>query len=166
MSVDPVSVTATIAAVSAGIDLIDKIYGKVVRVLTGDKEPEVRPEDHGLQKLDTKPDAIEFRDHGQLRTITGSDLVNLRPDQLRMVQMYERAMKAKASIFEEVYPTLDLEADSYRRAQINTRLKQLIADMSADLVGLLDFLRVCGLQLDDHYLNFRHLIARHGGLPE
>ena len=166
MAIDPVAVSATIAAVSAGVDLVDKIYGKVVHVLTGTKEPPTRPEDRGLQKLETKPDSIEFSDHGRLRTITGADLAKLPPDELRTVQMYEKAMETKASLFEAVYPTLDLEADPFRRAQADMRLKQLIRDMSRDLVGVLDFLRLCGIQLDDHYGRFRHLVAQHGDLPQ
>jgi hypothetical protein len=166
MAIDPVTITATIAAVSAGVDLVDKIYGKVVHVLTGTKEPPTPPEDRGLQKLETKPDSIEFSDHGTLRTITGAELANLPPDELRTVQMYESAMETKASIFEAVYPTLELEADAYRRAQIELRLKNLIRDMSGDLVGVLDFLQLCGIYFDDHYARFRHLVAQHGGLSE
>ena len=163
MAVDPVTITATIAAVSAGVDLIDKIYGKIVRVLTDDQEVTTRPEEHGLQKLETRRDEIVFNDHGQLRTITAADLAALPPEQLSLVRMYEKSMENKAAIFESVYPDLDLEADPVRKAQIKLRLKEIVDGMSQDLTGILDFLRTCGLQLDDHYSRIRHLVAQHSG---
>jgi hypothetical protein len=163
MGIDLATITATIGALSAGVDLIDRIYGKVVHVLTGDPEPDSRPDEHGLQKLETRTDSIVFREYGVIRTITGADLGKLPASQLSRVRMYEQAMKNRAAIFERVYPSLDLESDPVRQAQIELKLKALIGKMADDLTNTLDFLSQCGLQLDDHYLEFHDLVKKHGG---
>jgi hypothetical protein len=161
MAVEIAAVTATIAAVSAGVDLIDKIYYQVKRVLDDTPEP-TNPPPFG-QTIEAQGTSIVSTLHGQVQTITGADLAKLPMSQLAIVQAYEKSMKSKGAIWTSVYPTLALETNPVARAQIELQLKEIIKSMSGDLTGIIDFLASIGLYLDDHYLDIRYLVSREAG---
>ena len=159
--VEIAAVSATIAAVSAGVDLIDKIYYQVRRVLDDTPEP-TDPAPYG-QTIEAQGTSIVSTLHGQVQTITGADLAKLPISQLAMVQAFERSMETKVAIWETVYPTLALETNPIARAQIELQLKEIIRSMSRDLTGIIDFLASIGLYLDDHYMHIRYLVSREAG---
>lgn len=161
MAVEVAAVSAAIAAASAGIDLIDKIYYQVRRVLRNEPEP-TNPPPHA-QTIEAQGTAIVSTWRGQVQTITGADLAKLPASQLSMVQAYEKSMESKVAIWEAVYPTLALETNPVARAQVELQLKEIIKSMSRDLTGIIDFLGSIGLYLDDHYLEIRHLVSTEAG---
>ena len=161
MAVEIAAVSAAIAAASAGIDLIDKIYYQVKHVLQGTPEPK-DPAPYG-QTIEAKGSSIVSTAFGQVQTITGDQLAKLPPAQLSMVQAYEKSMQSKVAIWQAVYPTLALETNPIAHAKIELALKEIIKDMSRDLTGILDFLASIGLHLDDHYVDIRYLVSTEAG---
>jgi hypothetical protein len=162
MAMELAAITAAIGAASAGIDLIDKIYAQVRRVIDGRPEPPV-PERHA-QKIERRGDEIVATGYGPVQTITGADLARLPPSQLRLIRTYEQSMENHVAIWEAVYPQLALETNPVTKAQVELRLKGIIREMGRDLTGIIDFLQLSGLTLDDHYLEIRALVAREAGL--
>lgn len=153
-------VSAAIAAASAGVDLIDKIYYRVKRVITSQPQPTDKPY---AQTIVRQGDTLVSTAFGQTQTITGADLVKLPPSQLALVLAYERSMETKVAIWESVYPTLELETNPINKAKIELQLKDMIRGMSQDLSGILDFLQSVGLNLDDHYQDIRYLVSHQAG---
>jgi len=47
-----------------------------------------------------------------------------------------------------------------QQAKIELQLQNIIREMKTDLEGALSFLESCGMWLDDHYMNIRHLVAQ------
>jgi hypothetical protein len=160
MAAEIAVVSAAIAAASAGVDLIDKIYYQVKRVIEGRPQPTDKPY---AQTIVQRGDTLVSTAYGQTQTITGADLVKLPPAQLSLVKAYERSMRTKVTIWESVYPTLDLETNAVTKAKIELQLKDIVKGMSRDLTGILDFLRSVGLNLDDHYEDIRYLVTREAG---
>jgi hypothetical protein len=159
MAAEIAAVSAAIAAASAGVDLIDKIYWQVKHVVTGRKQPTDTPY---AQTIVREGDTLVSTASGQRQTITGADILKLPPRQLALVQTYEKAMATKVSLWESVYPTLELES-GVAKAKVELQLKGIIASMDRDLNGILDFLHSVGLNLDDHYEDIRHLVKREAG---
>jgi hypothetical protein len=163
MAIDIAAVTAAIAAASAGVDLIDRIYYQVRRVINGTPEPTGPDPQHG-QKIERQGDELVATGYGPVQRITGADLAKLPPNQLRLIRAYEQSMENHVAVWEAVYPQLALETNKVTKAQDELRLKGIVRDMGRDLTGIIDFLESSGLQLEDHYLEIRALVAREAGL--
>ena len=69
-------------------------------------------------------------------------------------------MEAHYQIWESVYPQLASLDSPVQRARVDQQLTQVIRDMRKDLDGILSFLQLSGLYLDDHYMHIRHLVAQ------
>lgn len=156
--VDIATISAGIAAASAAVKLFDGIADQVERFITKSETPSV-PKEHRM-KIEGDADAIVVRSEGrEVQRITAGDLNALPEAQLRHVKVLEKSMENHYSIWEKVYPQLALAVDPIQEAKIDQQLKQIIRTMKKDLGGILTFLESCGIQLDDHYLHIRQLVA-------
>jgi hypothetical protein len=155
--VDLATILAAIRAATSAVGLFDKITDQVERFITKTTAPPI-PKEHRM-KLTNEEDAIVSREHGQVtQRITASDLKSLPESQLRHVIVFEKSMKNHYSIWEKVYPDLSLVDSPIQKVKLEKQLEGIIRDMKGDLEDILSFLESCGLYLDDHYLNIRHLI--------
>jgi hypothetical protein len=156
--IDLALATAAITAATAGVGLIDKIADQIDRFLTKKPEPEVPPQ-HRL-KIERDGDAIVSRYHGQeSQRITAADLQKLPEAELRHIKVFEQSMENHYAVWEAVHPQQALAVDPVAKAKIDLQLKGIIRDMKRDLNGILGFLERIGLNLDDHYMHIRDLVA-------
>ena len=156
---DPVTITAAITAASAGIDLINKIADKVIPFFTGSQPAK---KEHRLS-IEGEGDKIVAREHGrEVKVITGADLKNLPSNMLDHIQVYEKSAQKKYDLWKKVYPQLDASTDPIVNAKVEQQLRGIVANMKNDLDGILRFLETAGIQLDDHYLQFRDEIQQTG----
>jgi hypothetical protein len=118
------------------IKLFDKLYPRIVRVLSGnepDKESSVRIEKRG-------DDLIASRHGKPGARVTYQDLMErLSPDDVGHIRMFERSMALYEAQIEKAYPQLAV-LPTIERAQTEVRLKQMIGDMQKDLLGILNFI--------------------------
>ncbi len=135
---------------SKGIRITNEVAGQLTSLVD---QSGLQDREHSMMIEGTK-DAIVAKGHGeQLQTITAKDLESLPPELLDHVVVYEQALEMKYVAWKKLYarrgePTVDSE------------LRRLGASMSGDLEGILGFLESAGLELADHYLRFRDVIAR------
>ncbi len=156
---DPVTITAAIAAASAGVDLINKIADHVVPFLTGNK---TIPKEHRMVIEGTATEIVATMHGKKVKVITGSDLQNLSTEIVEHISVYEAAAQKKYNLWKTVYPQRNASPDPVANAKVDQQLKDIVVDMKDDLDGILSFLESCGIQLDDHYLQFRDAITRSG----
>ena len=153
-----ISIPAVISAVISGIGLIDKISDQLEEFLEGRKKPAV-PKKHRL-KIEGSDSEIVARSHGQVvQRIAAEDLKNLPEPLLRHVMVLEKAMQSHYDLWAAVYPQRKASPDPLVNARVDQQLKSIVSDMKDELTGILSFLESCGLGLDDHYLNVRHLVG-------
>lgn len=158
MSIDIPTITAAIGAASAAVGLIDKMADQLESFLTGRQQPSV-PNEHRM-KIEAVGTDIVAREHGHvLKTITAKDLAKLPSEQLRHISVLEKSMENHYELWAAVYPQRNASVDPIVNAKVNQQLKQIVSNMSDDLDGILSFLESCGMYLDDHYLNIRHLVT-------
>lgn len=156
---DPATILAAIAAASAGVDLINKIADTVIPMFTGSKPTN---KEHRMM-IEGENGKIVAKEHGrQVKVITGPDLEKMSPDLLDHVRVYEASAKVNYEIWKAVYPQRNASTDAVVNAKIELQLRRIVGDMKGDLDGILRFLETAGIQLDDHYLQFRDAIQRSG----
>ena len=156
---DPATIAAAIAAASAGVDLINKIADRVIPMFLGAK-PE--PKEHRMT-IEGGDGRIVAKVHGrEVTQITDADLKNMPSDLLDHVRVYELSAKANYEIWKAVYPQRNASPDAVVNAKTEQQLRRIVGDMKDDLDGILHFLETAGIQLDDHYLQFRDAIQRSG----
>ena len=154
---DPVTISAAIAAASAGINLINKIAGQVVPFLTGNAPI---PKEHRMM-IEGTPTEIVATMHGkEVKVITGNDLQNLPSNIVDHISVYNASAEKQYALWKVVYPQRNDSSDPVVNAKVDQQLKKIVADMKDDLDGILDFLVSCGIQLDDHYMQFRDAIRK------
>ena len=157
---DPVTIASAISAASAGIDLINKIADQVVPFLTGNN---TLSREHRMQIEGTATEIVA-KSHGQtVRIITKEDLKDLPNEIGDHIAVYEASARKNYELWKAVYPKRNDSVDPVANAKVEQQLRQIVSDMSNDLDGILSFLETCGLNLDDHYLQFRDAINRSGG---
>ncbi len=157
--VDIATITAAISAATSAVNIFDKIADQIERFITKRPAPAV-PKEHKM-KITKEGDAIVSRHHGKVRqTITADDLKNLPGSQLRHITVLEKSMENHYSIWEKAYPDLALIDGPIQKARVEKQLEGIIRDMKGDLEGILSFLESCKLDLDDHYINIRHLVGQ------
>ena len=151
-------VTAAIGAATAGVELIDMISDQVERFLTKRDASSV-PVEHRAHITREGTDIV-LKNHGiEFQRIAAKDLEATLPEaQLRHIKVLESSMENHYSIWSSVYPDLALAVDPVAKAKTEGQLRNIVADMKADLVGILDFLEAAGLTLDDHYLHVRDVV--------
>ncbi|HUE70210.1 MAG TPA: hypothetical protein VMP01_04910 [Pirellulaceae bacterium] len=157
--VDLATIAAAITAATSAVGLIDKIADQIDRFLTKEPEPAV-PKEHRL-KIEKEGNAIVSRYHGQEnQRIAAEDLQKLPESDLRHIKVLEQSMENHYAIWAAVYPQLALAVDPIAKAKTDQQLRGIIREMKGDLDGILTFLESAGLQLDDHYLHIRDLVAK------
>jgi hypothetical protein len=158
--VDPGTVTAALAAASTAVGLIDKIADQVERFITKQPKPSVPPE-HRM-RIEGSEDKIVATEHGQqVWTITGADLEKLPADQLRHITVLEQSMQGHYNVWASVYPQLATLDSPVQKARVEQQLGQVVKEMKKDLDGILGFIESCGMYLDDHYMNIRHVVSQY-----
>jgi len=156
---DPVTITAAITAASAGVNLINKIADKVIPFITGSQPLK---KGHRMS-IEGEGDKIVAKEHGrEVKVITGADLRNLPSDMLEHIQVYETAARNNYELWKVVYPQRNASTDPIVNAKVDQQLRGIVANMKNDLDGILRFLETAGIQLDDHYLQFRDAIQQSG----
>jgi hypothetical protein len=92
--------------------------------------------------------------------ISAGDLQRLPEADLRHIKVLEQSMEKHYAIWAAVYPQLALAIDPIATTKTEQQLKGIIIAMKGDLIGILNFLRQAGLDLDDHYRSIRDVVAR------
>lgn len=157
--VDIGTITAAIGAATSAVEIIDKIADQIDRFITKSPEPAI-PKEHRL-KIAKEGNAIVSKYHGQEhQRITAEDLQKLPESELHHISVLERSMENHYSIWSAVYPQLALAVDPIAKAKMEVQLKGIIIGMRGDLEGILGFLERSGLQLDDHYMHIRDVVAK------
>lgn len=157
--VDIGTVTAAISAATSAVDIIDKIADQIDRFMTKSPEPAI-PKEHRL-KIEKQGSAIVSKYHDQeYQRITVEDFQKLPESELRHIKVLEQSMENHYSIWSAVYPQLALAVDPIAKAKTELQLKGIIVGMKGDLEGILGFLERSGLQLDDHYMHIRDVVAK------
>jgi len=157
--IDIAIITAAISAATSAVEIIDKIADQIDRFMTKSPEPAI-PKEHRL-KIEKEGNAIISKYHGQeFQRITAQDLQQLPESELRHIKVLEQSMENHYSIWSAVYPQLALAVDPIAKAKTELQLKGIIVGMKGDLEGILGFLERTGLQLDDHYMHIRDVVAK------
>jgi hypothetical protein len=155
---DLAMISAAISAATSAIGLFDKMADEIERFMTKRPEPK-KPVEHRF-KVEGEPSAIVTKRDGQmLQRVTAAELGRLPDDALRHITVLEQSMNNHYAIWESLYPQLALLTVGVEKTRIELQLRQVIQSMKGDLDGILTFLRDSGLQLDDHYLHIRNVIA-------
>jgi len=154
---DPATITAAIAAASAGVSLIDKMYDQVVKFVTKRDDTAV-PSEHRM-KIEQTGTALVAKYHGQVtQTITAADFNKLPEAELEHIVVLEQSMRKHYRLWAAVYPNRDASPDLLANAKTEQQLADLVAKLREDLNGILGFLTSLGLRLDDHYMNIRDVV--------
>lgn len=157
--IDIATITAAIGAAASAVGLVDKVADQIDRFMTKSPEPAI-PKEHRL-KIEKEGNAIVSKYHGkEHQRITAQDLQKLPESELRHIKVLEQSMENHYSIWAAVYPQLALAIDPIAKAKTEQQLKDIIGGMKGDLEGILHFLEQSGLQLDDHYIHIRDLVAK------
>jgi len=84
----------------------------------------------------------------------------LSPNDLALVETYEKKMNEYFSYWRTVYSAKDSSPDPLVNAKVDNQLTGLISKMKIELLAILDFLENIGVQLDDHYMSIRMLVRQ------
>jgi hypothetical protein len=155
---DLATVGLVIKTATSAVGFIDKIADQIERFLTKKPAPSV-PTAHRA-RIEQDGDAIVSRRDGKVvRKIRATDLQNLAPHDYQHIKVLEQSMNNHYAVWSAVYPKLALEVDPIAKARLEQQLKDIVRAMKSDLDGILKFLEQIGIDLDDHYMHIRHLVA-------
>lgn len=160
----PTEISAVIAATKGAVDIFDKLAGPIKRVILGQpkfEQAEAKdPRWRFRVETDGKDVVVKEGDYTRQK-ITGSDLSKvLGPNDLALVQAYERKMQDYFELWTSVYAAKDMSQDPLVNAKTDAQLKRLISSMRRELLGILSFLQQIGVHLDDHYMHVRSLVEQ------
>ena len=157
-------IAAVIAATKGAVDIFDKLAGPIKRVILGQpKFEQAETKDQRWRfRVETEGKDVVVKEGDYTRqTIKGAELAKaLGPQDLSLVQAYERKMQDYFDLWTSVYATKDMSQDPLANAKTDAQLKKLIASMKGELLGILSFLERIGVQLDDHYMHVRSLVQQ------
>jgi hypothetical protein len=157
---DPAAVMTVVQATSAAVDLFDKIASQIKAFVH--KQPEkvvAEGEERWRHKIKQEGKDLVVRVQGRaVQTITAEELQVLPQGHLTLIQTYEESMQRNYRLWQAVYKKRDASPDALVNAQTDEQLTDLIRKMKRDLNGILEFLQSIGLDLDDHYMEIRHLV--------
>jgi hypothetical protein len=159
----PVEIAAAVTAIKGAVDVFDKLARPIKRVLLKSKEryDQAEAKDQRWRfKVGTEGNNIVVREKNELRqTVTGEQLARiLSPNDLALVQTYERKMQAYFDIWNQVYAAKNSSQNRQVNAKTDRQLKKLVVQMRGELLGILTFLEQIGIHLDDHYRHVRSLV--------
>lgn len=156
----PDEISALVVATKGAIDIFDKVAGQIKSVITKRPREAEAGEDRWRYKIKPEGSEIVVRQDGRtIQTVTADELSKLlaRAD-LELVQTYEKSMNKYFARWKAIYAKKDSSQDPLVNAITEEQLTEQIVKMKAELVGILDFLEKCGVRLDDHYMQIRHLV--------
>ena len=160
----PVEIAAVIAATKGAVDIFDKLAGPIKRVILGQpKFEQAEAKDQRWRfRVETAGKEVVVKEGDYTRqTITGAELSKaLGPQDLVLVQAYERKMQDYFELWTTVYAAKDMSQDPLVNAKTDAQLKKLITNMKGELLGILAFLQQIGVHLDDHYMHVRSLVQQ------
>ena len=156
----PAEIAAVVAATKGAIDIFDKVAGQIKSVLL--KRPKEAEGDEDRWRYKIKPEGsqivVKQQEH-VIQTVTADQLSKLlSPADLELVQAYEQSMNKYFSRWKAVYAKKDASQDPLVNAITEEQITEQIVKMKLELVGILEFLEKCGVHLDDHYMQIRHLV--------
>lgn len=156
----PVEIAALVAATKGAVEIFDKVAGQIRSVLAkGSKEAEATDDQWRLKVRPQGSDIVVKQGDSTVQTVTGDQLAQvLSKDDLELVQTYEASMAKYFGRWKAVYAKKDASQDPLVNAITEEQLTEQIVKMKAELLGILAFLEKCGVRLDDHYMNIRHLV--------
>lgn len=146
---------ALIGAIGGAIELYDKLYPRLVRLLANEtaREPRIK-----IAATPDKQSLVATHEGHPVRTVTYSELeANLGPDDLSAIQMHERRMETLSRLFATAYEALP-NLGPAERVQEEQRLLRHVHDMKQDLIAITDYIQRIGFDLEDHYSMARHLV--------
>lgn len=168
-----VEIVTVLGAIASSIGLVDKISDELENFLSKRKkgglkykalefkeelEDEPRPKVHSL-RIEQEGSKIVARSHGEVvQTITTEDLEKLPEQQLRHIMVLEKSMENNYSLWAKLYPERNASPDPLVNARVDQQLSSLVSRIKDDLNGILQFLQMLGIQLDDHYMHIRHIV--------
>ena len=160
----PMEIAAVIAATKGAVDIFDKLAGPIKRVILGEPKFErAEAKDQRWRfRVETEGQDVVVKEGDYTRqTINGAELSKaLGPDDLALVQTYERKMQDYFELWTNVYAAKDMSQDPLVNAKTDAQLKKLISSMRGELLGILSFLQQIGVHLDDHYMHVRSLVEQ------
>jgi hypothetical protein len=163
----PVEIAAVVAATKGAVEIFDKVAGQIKSVLT--KRPKEAESEEDSWRFKIRPEGnhiVVKQEDRTVQTVTGDQLSKvLNKSDLELVQAYEANMNRYFSRWRAVYAKKDASQDPLVNAITEEQLTEQIVKMKSELLGILKFLQKCGVTLDDHYMNVRHLVenAKTGG---
>lgn len=160
----PVEIGALVAATKGAVEIFDKLAGPIKRVILGEpKFEQAEAKDQRWRfrvETEGKDVVVKQGDHTR-QTVTGAELSQtLGPQDLALVQAYERKMQDYFNLWTRVYAAKDMSQDPLVNAKTDEQLKTLIVSMKGELLGILSFLEHIGVHLDDHYMHVRSLVEQ------
>ena len=142
----PVEIAAVIAATKGAVDIFDKLAGPIKRVILGQpKFDQAEAKDQRWRfRVETAGKDVVVKEGDYTRqTITGAELSKaLGPQDLVLVQAYERKMQDYFELWTTVYAAKDMSQDPLVNAKTDVQLKKLITNMKGELLGILAFLQI------------------------
>jgi len=156
----PMELAALVTATKGAVDILDKVAGQIKSVLLKRPKEEAGGDDRWRYKIRPRIDEIVVsQDDRTVQVVSAAQLSEvLRPNDVRVIQAYERNMEKYFRRWEAVYDKRDSSQDPLANAIIEEQLTELIRKMKGELLGILEFLQKLGVNLDDHYMHVRHLI--------
>lgn len=141
-------------ASGGGAQFVDAIERQLTAVLEKRQEPRTGP--HRVM-IRSQSDSIVGELEGMPRhTVKAEDLRMLSREQLQHIRVLERSMKGHYKEWARLYPK------RHSSPAIDGQLRELISAMKEDLLGVLRFLEMLGLDLQDHYSHIRYLVQQYG----
>jgi hypothetical protein len=160
----PVEIAAVVTATKGAVELFDKLAGPIKKVILGEpKFDQAEAKDQRWRfRVETEGKNVVVKEGDYTRqTITGAELSKLLgPQDLALVQTYERKMQDYFDLWTSVYAAKDMSQDPLVNAKTEAQLKKLIGNMQGELLGILSFLQRIGVHLDDHYMHVRSLVEQ------
>ncbi len=146
---------ALIGALGGAIELFDKLYPRLVKLLTNEtaREPSIK-----IAATSDKQGLVATHEGRLVRMVTYAELeASLEPDDLAAIQMHERRMETLSRLFATAYEALP-NLGPAERVQEEQRLLRHAHDMKQDLIAITDYIQRIGFDLEDHYSMTRHLV--------
>ena len=153
-------IAAVVAATKGAVEIFDKVAGQIKTVLAKRPKEAEGDDDRWRYKIRTEGSNIVVKQEDRtVQTVTADQLGKiLSKSDLELVQTYEASMNKYFSRWKAVYAKKDASQDPLINAITEEQLTEQIVKMRSELLGILSFLQKCGVNLDDHYMNIRHLV--------
>jgi hypothetical protein len=153
-------IATAVAATKGAIEIFDKVAGQIKTVLTNRPKEAEGEEDRWRYRI--KPEGVNIvvkQQERVVQTVTADELAKvLTPADLDLVRTYEASMNRYYGRWKAVYARKDASQDPLVNQITEEQLTEQIVKMRSELLGILAFLQKCGVHLDDHYMQVRHLV--------